>query len=408
MTVGHEGAAGVTRAPEHAHVPCEVLSACIRLAYASIMKAAACAGNETQRSGVLARGVHDAARDTKLVRLRGPSERTGAVVYAKVEMLNPGGSIKDRLAATVAESAGEGGLCEGTSGSTGVSLAVACASRGVPCHVYLPDDAAKEKHALLRALGANVHALRPVAITHPDHYVNAAKRRCAATGAGGVPPPTFVDQFETARNYRTHERTTAPELVRQLASLGHPHGVPQAFVCGCGTGGTMAGVSRHLARVAKAAGVPAPLCVVADPQGSALVHLVQRGVLYGDNDAEGRRVKHPMDTVVEGIGIGRLTANFAKRSACVTSALRVTDREAADAAHRLLVSDGLFVGSSSAVNVAAAERTAARLAKEARARRAPPPVVVTVLCDHGARHLSKFQNAVYMRQLGLHPAGARF
>ena len=353
-----------------------------------------------------AHGAISAARLTRLVLLKGPSQKSGALVYAKAEFQSPGGSVKDRLAAAAANLAGPGGLAEGTSGSTGISLAMACASANVPCHVFLPDDAAAEKHALLRALGANVVALKPVAITHPDHYVNAARRRCTLA-ANNDDKPIFVDQFETTLNYRTHERITAPELAKQLEQLGHPYGVPHAFVCGCGTGGTMAGMSRYFKRRAAAARVPPPLCIVADPQGSALVNLVRRGVLYGDNDAEGRRVKHPVDTVVEGVGIGRLTANFAKRSSCVTEAVRVTDREAADAAHRLLVSDGLLIGSSSAVNVAAAEVVASRLAEQARLANAPTPVVVTILCDHGARHLSKFQCATYMSKIGLPSAGAR-
>eukprot|EP00878_Enallax_costatus_P037113 GHUV01041904.1.p1 GENE.GHUV01041904.1~~GHUV01041904.1.p1 ORF type:complete len:365 (+),score=81.69 GHUV01041904.1:710-1804(+) len=304
-------------------------------------------------------------------------------ILGKAEFLNPGGSVKDRVALRIVHEAlasgqlSPGGLItEGTAGSTGVSLAVVAAAVGCHAFIAMPDDAAIEKAQLLQALGAEVVRLRPVSITHPDHPVNVARRKAAET-----PGAVFADQFENLANYRAH-LDTGEEIWQQCCGRIH------AFVSGAGTGGTIAGVSAALKQ--NDAGVKV---VLADPQGSSLFNKVKRGVLYTWHEAEGKRLRNPFDTITEGVGLNRLTANFA--SGVVDDAVRVTDREAVEMAAYLLRNDGLFLGSSAAVNCAGAVKVARSLG--------PGHTVITVLCDGGARHLSKFHNPEYLKQYDLMP-----
>lgn len=151
-----------------------------------------------------AEGLHELIGGTPLVHIKSLSEETGCKILAKAEFMNPGGSVKDRIALEIVQEAiasgclKAGGLVsEGTVGSTGISLAIVAASVGVRCFIAMPDDAAIEKSAMLEALGAEVRRVRPVAISHPDHFVNVARRR-AASEEGAI----FADQFENAANLR--------------------------------------------------------------------------------------------------------------------------------------------------------------------------------------------------------------
>lgn len=247
-------------------------------------------------------------------------------ILAKAEFLNPGGSVKDRVALEIVrEAVAEGRLrvpggliAEGTAGSTGISLAMVARALGCRCFIALPDDVAEEKAQTLAALGAEVCRLRPVSIAHPDHPVNVARRRAAAEGPGAV----FADQFENLANMRAHLRT-GDEIWRQAG------GSVDAFVSGAGTGGTIAGVSAALKRRDSKVKV-----FLVDPPGSSLYNRVTRGVLYAREEAEGARLRHPFDTVTEGIGLNRLTANFA--AAGVDGAFKGSDREAVEMAAHLL------------------------------------------------------------------------
>ena len=330
---------------------------------------------------------------TPMVRLESVSAETGCTVLAKCEHLNPGGTSKDRVALELvldAEARGElragGTVVEGTSGSTGISLAQVCRARGYRCVIVMPDDQAVEKYRLLELLGAEVVLVRPAAIVNEGHYVNVA-RRVAREMAGGF----FANQFENEANWRAHRAQTGPELWAQTG------GCVDAFVMSAGTGGTIAGVGRFL-RGAWAAAQPerrgrAPVQIVlADPQGSSLLHKVNDGVLFCPEQAERRLRRHRDDSIVEGVGIDRLTANFAQ--AVVDRALRVTDQEVVDMSRRLLREEGLFCSSSSALNVAAARRVALELG--------PGHTVLTVLCGSGVREQSKLYNAEYLAGRGLH------
>jgi len=341
-------------------------------------------------------GVLGAIGGTPLVLIRSLSELTGCTVYGKCEFLNPGGSVKDRVAARIVQEALDSGafspgglITEGTSGSTGISLAMVARAHGLRCFVSLPDDAATEKSQVLEALGAEVERVRPVSITHRDHFVNTARRKAhtestpsstqeEASVMGGV----FANQFENLANMRAHYAGTGPEIWQQTA------GRVDAFLAGSGTGGTLAGVSRYLKERDENIRV-----YLVDPPGSSLHNKVTRGVLYTRQEAEGKRLRNPDDTVAEGVGLNRMTANFSH--AKIDASFQVTDQEMVDMSRYLLKKEGLFVGSSSAMNCVGAVKAARALG--------PGHVMVTILCDWGTRHLTKFWNDEKLSQRGLQP-----
>lgn len=361
-----------------------------------------------------ARGLADLVGNTALVELRslaGP----GYVVHAKTEFLNPCGSGKDRVALVLvreAEATGVlrpgGWLVEGSSGSTGLSLAQLALALGYRCLVVLPSDVAIEKRELLAAARALVEVVPPASYASPGHYVNVARARAgalAATEAGGA---LFIDQFEAPGNARAHYAGTGAEIWAQT------RGTVRAFVCGAGTGGTLAGVGAYLREHwAAAASEPQGTLLLVDPPGSSLLNATRHGVAWAPEQAESRARRHRVDTVVEGVGCDRVTANFARALALpLDGALRCADAEAVDMARYLLAHEGLFLGSSSALNCVGAVKAGRRLAAEAAARAASaegaaaaappaPLVVVTLLCDSGARHMSRFWSDEALAARGL-------
>ena len=181
------------------------------------------------------------------------SEMTKCEIYAKCEFYNPGGSVKDRVALQIVQEAMErkklnkGGLVtEGTAGSTGVSLAMVASVLRLNCHVVMPDDAATEKSAQVLAYGATVERVRPVSITHADHFVNVAKRRAEESNEQfGEGSGYFADQFENLANFRAHYNGTGKEIYEQMIDNEKKL---DAFVCAMGTGGTLAGVADVLTK----------------------------------------------------------------------------------------------------------------------------------------------------------------
>lgn len=371
----------------------------------------------SSRNGLVA-----AIGNTPLIRINSLSDATGCEILGKAEFLNPGGSVKDRVAvkiieeALLSESLAPGGVVtEGSAGSTAISLATVAPAYGCKCHVVIPDDVAIEKSQILEALGATVERVRPVSITHRDHYVNVARRRALEANEiaskhqninqnntkdgnqingytsdketqsilyeckGGF----FADQFENLANFRAHYEGTGPEIWEQV------RGNLDAFVAAAGTGGTVSGISRFLKE--KNSSIK---CFLIDPPGSGLFNKVTRGVMYTREEAEGQRLKNPFDTITEGIGINRLTENF--KLAELDGAFRGTDIEAVEMSRYLLKNDGLFLGSSSAMNCVGAVRVAQALG--------PGHTIVTILCDNGMRHLTKFYNAQYLSRYGLTPS----
>lgn len=328
------------------------------------------------------KNVADLIGNTPMVRIASLSEHTGCEIYAKLEMANPGGSAKDRVALSVIrhfERIGElvpgrgDVLFEGTSGSTGISFAMLCNALGYTAHICLPDDTSNEKLQLLESYGAEIEKVKPASIVDPNQYVNAARKGALqlknekTTASNGV----FADQFENDNNWRAHYAATGPEIWEQMS-----HDIDY-FVTGSGTGGTIAGCSRFFRTVSNKIRV-----VLADPQGSGMYNRVKYGVMYDSVEKEGTRRRHQVDTIIEGIGLNRVTHNFLQGEHCIDDAVRVTDEQAVRMARFLSSNDGLFVGSSSSINAVAAVKIAKTAKKGSK--------IVIIACDSGTRHLSKF------------------
>ncbi|KAH8064599.1 cysteine synthase [Aureococcus anophagefferens] len=332
---------------------------------------------------------------TPLLPLHSLSKLCGCTILAKCEQANPSGTGKDRIAlAMLAEaeasgalpSGGGGVVVEGSSGSTTIGLAPLVAAAGHRLVAVLPDDCAAEKRDAIAAFpGITVEVVRAASIASPTHYVNVARQRAADLAAAGE-RVLFANQFDNLANVRAHVTGTAREIGRQAAALGR---TVDAFAMGAGTGGTIAGVSLGLG--------DGPRIYLADPQGSSLHGRVRHGVCYDARQAERFVERHRYDTIMDGVGLDRVTANF--RAARVDDACRVSDADALTMAHYLLRFEGLFLGSSSALNCVAALRAAAEL------RKAHPDrddiTVVTVLCDSGDRYLSRFWNRAFVEKRGL-------
>jgi cysteine synthase A len=333
--------------------------------------------------------------NTPMIRISSLSEATGCEILAKVEFLNVGGSTKDRVALAIIEDAEKRGLIspntgctifEGTVGSTGISLATIARAKGYKCHIVMPDDVAVEKSEILLKLGATVERVKPVSIVDSNHFVNLARKRAEdmnrlADESDSCERGLFCNQFENLANFEAHLNATGPEIFEQT------NGSLDAFVMGAGTGGTISGIAHFLKSRKKNVKI-----VLADPQGSGLFNKVKFGIMYTSQEAEGTRKRHQVDTIVEGIGINRQTRNFTKGLPLIDDAVRVSDSEALEMSRYLMKEDGLFVGSSSAVNCVAAFRIAKSLG--------PGHTIVTILCDHGSRHLTKFWSDSYLSAHG--------
>jgi cysteine synthase len=310
--------------------------------------------------------------NTPLIRLRRLSEETGCEILGKAEFMNPGGSVKDRAARAIIEDAerrGElhpgGSVVEGTAGNTGIGLAHVCNERGYRCIIVMPDNQSPEKYRLLEMLGAEVHKVPTVPYSNPNQYQKVSQRLAAS-----LPNAIWANQFDNVANRRAHVETTGPEIWEQT------NGRISAFVTSSGTGGTLAGVSEYLKSKNKSV-----RCVLADPPGSSLYELVKNGALKSTGSG----------SITEGIGIARVTANF--KDAPLDDAVHIEDGETVRYVYRLLREEGLFVGSTSGINVAAAVRVARELG--------PGHTVVTVLCDGGAKYQSRLFNPEWLEQKGL-------
>ena len=339
---------------------------------------------------------------TPMVELASLSALTGCRILAKCEFLLPGGCSKDRMVLRAVRDAVRAGaavsghttLCEGTSGSTGVSLAHVAAMLGFRCAVSMPDDASSEKVALLAALGASVERVPPAAFVSDRHYVAAAQRtraRFVDEAQGDASAAVFLDQFETESNWRVHEEDTGPEIWRQAAGAAASECMCasaragaacriDAFVMGAGTGGTLAGVAAYLKRRCPRVGV-----FLVDPPGSSLLNLVRFGVAYAPQQSERGLRRRRDDTVIEGVGLDRVTGTIARALPLLDGAESCSDGEAVAMSRFLLRNEGLFLGPSSALNVVGAIKVARRLGRG--------HTVVTMLCDSGHRYLQRFWSA---------------
>src|ERR1700736_6220423 len=317
-------------------------------------------------------GFAGAVGNTPLIRLRRASEESGCEILGKAEFMNPGGSVKDRAASAIVadyESRGQlppgGTVVEGTAGNTGIGLAHVCNARGYRCVIVMPDNQSPEKYQLLQMLAAQVHKVPAVPYSNPNQYQKVAQRLAAS-----LPNAMWSNQFDNTANRETHARTTGPEIWAQT------NGRIDAFVAASGTGGTFAGVAEFLKSRRREI-----RCVLADPPGSSLYNFVRSGTLKATGSG----------SITEGIGIGRIPANL--EGAPIDDAVHVADADSVRWVYRLLCEEGLFLGSTSGINVAAAMRVARELG--------PGHVIVTVLCDGGAKYQSRLFNREWLPDKGL-------
>jgi cysteine synthase len=317
------------------------------------------------------RGFVEAIGNTPLIRLNSFSDETGCEILGKAEFLNPGGSVKDRAALYMIEAAERDGtlkpggtVVEGTAGNTGIGLAHICNAKGYKCLIIIPDTQSAEKIEALRTLGAEVRTVPAVPYKDPNNYVKLSGR-VAAEMANAV----WANQFENLANRLAHYETTAPEMWAQT------EGKIDGWVAATGTGGTFAGVALFLKEKN-----PQIKTVLADPLGSGLYSFVKTGEIHMEGSS-----------ITEGIGNSRVTGNM--EGVPINDAYQIPDQECIDVVYQLLRKDGLFMGGSVGINVAAAVRLAKQMG--------PGHTIVTVLCDGGARYQSRIFDRAWLATKGL-------
>ena len=314
--------------------------------------------------------------NTPLIKLRKASELTGCTILGKAEFLNPGGSVKDRAAKYIvldAEQRGvlePGGLIvEGTAGNTGIGLALVGNARGYRTLILIPDTQTQEKIDALRLCGAEVREVPAVPFRNPDNYVHQARRTAEELSASESHGVLYANQWDNVANRDGHADSTGPEIWEQT------DGQVDGFTCAVGTGGTLAGVGAYLKH--KNAGV---VTAAADPMGAAIYSWIKTGELKSEGSS-----------ITEGIGQGRVTGNL--DGAQIDDAFQIPDEEMLLVCYDLLQEDGLLLGGSSGINVAAAIRLAKALG--------PGKTIVTVLADSGSRYQSKLYNPEFLAAKGL-------
>ncbi|KAI7822827.1 tryptophan synthase beta subunit-like PLP-dependent enzyme [Kickxella alabastrina] len=298
------------------------------------------------------------------MRINSLSNETGCEILGKAEFMNPGGSVKDRAALFVVEDAERRGLIqpggtivEGTAGNTGIGLAHVCRAKGYKCIIYMPNTQSQEKIDLLKMLGADVRPVPAVAFDNPENY-NHQARRCAELLENAV----WTNQFDNTANRQAHIETTGPEIWAQTG------GKIDGFTCATGTAGTFAGTTRFLKDVSGGR----VKSFAADPPGS---------IIYSYIKSRGKEMIRGGSSITEGIGQGRITENLRPDIHLVDDALKIPDSDTIRMLYRLLDEEGIYLGASSALNVAAAYEMAKMMG--------PGNTIVTILCDGAYRYQSR-------------------
>ncbi|SDW57328.1 cysteine synthase A [Celeribacter indicus] len=316
----------------------------------------------------------DSIGNTPLIRLKGPSEATGCEILGKAEFMNPGQSVKDRAALYIIRDAMEKGLLreggtivEGTAGNTGIGLALVGAALGFRTVIVIPETQSQEKKDMIRLAGAELVQVPAAPYRNPNNYVRYSGRLAEALARIEPRGAIWANQFDNVANRQAHIETTGPEIWDQT------DGKVDGFICAVGSGGTLAGVGMALQPRGVKIGI-------ADPMGAALYSYYTTGELKSEGDS-----------ITEGIGQGRITANlegFTPDFAC-----QIPDEEALPVVFDLLADEGLCLGGSTGINVAGAMRMAREMG--------PGHTIVTVLCDYGTRYQSKLFNPEFLKEKGL-------
>ena len=314
--------------------------------------------------------------NTPLIRLKGPSERTGCEILGKAEFMNPGQSVKDRAALYIVKVALNRGLLrpggtvvEGTAGNTGIGIAVVGNALGLKSLIVIPDTQSQEKKDALRLLGAQLIEVPAVPYKNPNNYVKVSERLAKELAKDDPKAAIWANQFDNVANRQAHQETTGAEIWEQT------EGLIDGFTCSVGTGGTLAGVALALK-----ARNPDIRIAAADPMGAAIYSWIKTGEL-----------KMEGDSITEGIGQSRVTANL--KDAPIDDAYQIPDEEALPLIFELLEKEGLCLGGSSGINIAGAIRMAEEMG--------PGHTIVTILADYGTRYQSKLFNPEFLRARNL-------
>ncbi len=319
--------------------------------------------------------ITEAIGNTPLVKLNNVTKGVKATILAKVEYLNPGNSVKDRMAIKMIEDAEKAGILkpggtiiEGTSGNTGMGLALAAIAKGYKCIFTLADKQSKEKMDILRAVGAEV-VVCPTNVSpdHPDSYYSVAKRLNQE-----IPNSFYPNQYDNMSNWAAHYESTGPEIWEQT------EGKVTHFITGVGTGGTVTGISKYLKEKN-----PAVKTIGIDTYGSVFKKYKETGI-FDENEI--------YSYATEGIGEDILPKNV--DFDLIDQFIKVTDKDGAVMTRRLAKEEGLFVGWSCGTAVFGA----LEYARENNLTE--DDVIVVLLPDHGTRYLGKIYNDEWMRAQG--------
>lgn len=320
--------------------------------------------------------VLDIIGNTPLIRLKRASEETGCEILGKAEFLNPGQSVKDRAGLFIIRDAEKKGLLrpggvivEGTAGNTGIGLTVVAKALGYRTVIVIPETQSQEKKDALRLLGAELIEVPAVPYKNPNNYVKLSGRLAAELAKTEPAGAIWANQFDNTANRDGHVATTAQEIWRQT------DGRLDGFVSAVGTGGTLAGIAAGLRE-----NNPAIKIALADPRGAALHSFYTTGELKSEGDS-----------ITEGIGQGRITANL--EGFTPDFSFQIPDDEALPIIFNMVQEEGLCLGGSTGVNIAGAIRLARELG--------PGHTIVTVLADYGTRYHSKLFNPAFLRGKGL-------
>lgn len=314
----------------------------------------------------------DLIGNTPILKVQSLSEISGCEIFVKCESFNPGGSIKDRAAKKMVEKAIERGelrpgmtIVEGTAGNTGIGLAVVAKSLGYKMLAVMPKGQAIEKVRMLSLFGAQLKLVDPVPFKNEDHFYHTARRL-------GEENENYwwANQFENTDNFLAHYEHTAPEIVEQMG------GKLDIFVCAAGTGGTIGGNSKYLKENIK--GVQ---CYLVDPYGSGLHHFLNH-----------HEFKSSGGSITEGIGIMRETANFSQAN--LDGSFQIEDSYHVSLARYVRDNDGIVLGTSSAINLAAAFKLAIDNKNSNKK-------ILTFMCDLGERSYSKMYNNDFLKEKGI-------